>query len=75
MGVSSKYKNVYSESEFVGQGGTYRYMSREQLDGRISLKTDVWAYGCLLYEFATGLRPYHGISNEMAVVEILGDKK
>ena len=47
--------------------GTPRYMSPEQVDGKLSFKIDIWALGCVLLQFATGLAPFHKINNDMAV--------
>lgn len=47
--------------------GTPRYMSPEQVDGKLSFKIDVWAFGCVMVQFATGLMPFHKINNDMAV--------
>jgi serine/threonine protein kinase len=33
--------------------GTPRYMSPEQLDGKLSFKVDIWAFGCVLLQFCT----------------------
>ena len=38
--------------------GTIRYMSPEQLDGVLTHKVDIWAFGCVLLEMVTGLAPY-----------------
>ena len=39
-------------------------MSPEQLDGTLTNKIDIWAFGCIMIEVATGLSPYFDVSNE-----------
>ena len=62
-------------SEFTMPGkvmGTAAYMSPEQSRGQdVDRRTDVWAFGCCLYEVLTGKKPFKGQTASDLLVEIL----
>jgi serine/threonine protein kinase len=52
--------------------GTFQYMSPEQLEGRdADVRSDIWAFGCVLYEMATGRRAFEGRSQASLIAAIL----
>jgi serine/threonine-protein kinase len=57
----------------AGMGpGTPAYMSPEQARGlRTDKRTDIWAFGCVLYELLTGQRPFAGDRTSDVVARIL----
>jgi serine/threonine protein kinase/Tol biopolymer transport system component len=52
--------------------GTPSYMSPEQGRGqRVDQRTDIWAFGCLLYELLAGKRAFRGESMAEAISAVL----
>jgi len=52
--------------------GTLSYMSPEQARGRpIDKRTDIWSFGCVLYELLTGRHAFHGETTADTLTAIL----
>ena len=52
--------------------GTAPYMSPEQARGRaVDKRTDIWAFGCVLYEMLTGRRAFGGDTTSDTIAAIL----
>ena len=55
--------------------GTFQYMSPEQLEGtEADARSDLWAFGCVLYEMATGRRAFDGKSQASLISSIMGSQ-
>jgi eukaryotic-like serine/threonine-protein kinase len=53
--------------------GTTAYMSPEQAQGhRLDKRTDIWAFGCVLFEMLTGSRPFAGANAARTIAAIIG---
>jgi serine/threonine-protein kinase len=52
--------------------GTAAYMSPEQARSRsVDKRTDIWSFGCVLYECLTGARAFHGETVSDTLAQIL----
>jgi eukaryotic-like serine/threonine-protein kinase len=52
--------------------GTLQYMAPEQLEGReVDARTDIFAFGALVYEMATGKKAFEGKSQASVIAKIL----
>ena len=71
--ASSKAPTVVSSGTVGGAViGTASYMSPEQARGLpVDQRTDVWAFGCVLYEMLTGSKAFEGETAAHTTIEIL----
>jgi eukaryotic-like serine/threonine-protein kinase len=52
--------------------GTFQYMSPEQLQGKeVDSRSDLFSFGCMLYEMLTGKRAFEGTSTASVIAAIL----
>jgi serine/threonine protein kinase len=55
--------------------GTFQYMAPEQIEGKeADVRTDLWAFGAILYEMATGLRAFEGKTQASLIASILKEE-
>ncbi|HMA17999.1 MAG TPA: serine/threonine-protein kinase, partial [Thermoanaerobaculia bacterium] len=55
--------------------GTFQYMAPEQVEGReADARTDIFAFGCVLYEMATGKKAFSGATQASLISSILRDE-
>ena len=52
--------------------GTAAYMSPEQARGKpVNKRTDIWAFGCVLFEMLTGTRAFEGTGMSDTIAAVL----
>jgi len=65
-----------ARAELTAEGtilGTLQYMAPEQLEGgEADGRTDIFAFGCVLYEMATGRKAFSGKSQASLISSIMG---
>ncbi len=55
--------------------GTFQYMAPEQIEGReADVRSDLWAFGAVLYEMATGVRAFEGRTQASLIASILKEE-
>eukprot|EP01043_Picozoa_sp_COSAG02_P058428 COSAG02_NODE_7270_length_3089_cov_2.598662_2_plen_577_part_01 len=68
-----------TQSSMVVGGGTPAYKAPEQYDeesfGKISTKTDMWAFGCVVIELITGFAPWKGMQSYQIMMSVAGKCK
>jgi serine/threonine protein kinase len=71
-GTSTQSTLTILQTARGGIVGTPPYMSPEQIRGQASdQQTDVWAFGCVVYELLTGQRPFRGTTIPDIIAAIL----
>jgi serine/threonine protein kinase len=77
-GVVTGVSGVTRTTPLTGEGtivGTIQYMSPEQLEGKeIDFRSDIFSFGAVLYEMATGARAFEGDSQASLIASILKEE-
>lgn len=77
-GVVDGTSGITRTSALTGQGtilGTLQYMAPEQLEGKeADSRSDIFAFGAVLYEMATGKRAFEGGSQASLIASIIKEE-
>lgn len=77
-GVVEGIEGITRTTPLTGEGtiiGTLQYMSPEQLEGKeADQRSDIFAFGALLFEMATGQRAFQGGSQASLIAAILKEE-
>lgn len=73
LGFSRKLGGTMKTNR-AGTDGTCLYMAPEQFNQILSKKSDIWAFGCILLELATGLAPFPDLSFAAVSMKIISQE-
>ena len=66
---ATQHKSLTAEGTIVG---TFQYMAPEQLEGQeVDARTDIFAFGAVMYEMATGKRAFEGKTRTSLIAAIV----
>jgi len=67
---ATQHRGLTQEGTIIG---TFQYMAPEQLEGlEADARTDIFSFGALLYEMATGKRAFQGSTRTSLIAAIVG---